>query len=369
MGKFIFVLIFLAFVVEQISLIIKLDKIQYSCKPSVRSAEVSEMFEINSLLSNHGLIFIPNLEITEKLPENISINNSDKLSILKNKDSVELTTAIFIRRRELIRRKMKVSINKRGVYAFKGCTIYSSDFLGFYKPNREIEQNKNIIIYPKLLENKKLLIALSNFYGDFLVNRMLIRDPILVLGYHDYTGLEPLKSISWNQTAKRNSPIVKEYDYTQEQSVTVVLDITYKNDFGKSHENLETCFAMTRTVCQFLEQKKVAYNLITNACIINRDKNISNINSSGQGNKNFINILELLGSCTYFPVCTIEIFFDYLNNSTMKNSGSNNSIIYISCSQDDKTLIHLNYLKNKRNINVYPLYANNYCEEDTIHVS
>lgn len=366
LDKFVLCIIIIAVLIERFSLIIKFDKINYMCRANIKSADIDEIFTIESSVTNNGAMFIPSLEITEDLPHNIKLQGQN-LHVLNNNSTTQLTTAFYIGRYEKVTMKIQASINKRGFYNLGDCKIMRSDFLGFYKPNTEIQSKNSIIIYPRKIENDSLNIALSNFYGDFITSRMLIRDPVMVKGYHDYTGFEPFKDISWNQTAKRNNLIVKEYDFTQEQKVNVVLDVTYKDDFGDTLKNLETCFSLSRAICEYLENKNITYRFTTNAQTYVNEKNIISIDS--YGNNNIVNILELLGSSTYRQACTLKEYFEYLESLYRKNNLCNNSIIYISTKYDGETKNYFEILKKQNRITIYPFYAVDYCEEDIKNAS
>ena len=58
------------------------------------------------------------------------------------------------------------------------------------------------------------------------MNRFIMEDPVLRLGYRDYTGREPIKQISWTQTARMGRMMVSCQDYTVERTVTVMLNRT-----------------------------------------------------------------------------------------------------------------------------------------------
>jgi uncharacterized protein (DUF58 family) len=74
----------------------------------------------------------------------------------------------------------------------------------------------------------------------------------MVQGYRDYSGREPLKQISWNQSAKAGRLIVRQNDYTADHAAVVIVNID-----PTSRRLMEQCLSMTSTVCRMLEQQKV----------------------------------------------------------------------------------------------------------------
>ena len=77
-------------------------------------------------------------------------------------------------------------------------------------------------------------------------------------GYREYTGREPMRQISWTQSAVRNELIVKQFDPVWAQSVLIVLDTEYHGDFDRFGAQLEYLFSLTRTACDVLEQRRTA---------------------------------------------------------------------------------------------------------------
>ena len=46
-----------------------------------------------------------------------------------------------------------------------------------------------------------------------------------MLGYRGYTGREPLKDISWKQTAKLGELMVKNHDFTVDVDTAILVDM------------------------------------------------------------------------------------------------------------------------------------------------
>ena len=64
-----------------------------------------------------------------------------------------------------------------------------------------------------------------------------------------------MRAISWTRTAQTGTLQVKQYDYTAERHIVVLL-----NTEGAEEKQLEECLRLTRSVCEKLEQRKTAIN-------------------------------------------------------------------------------------------------------------
>ena len=139
--------------------------------------------------------------------------------------------------------------------------------------------------------------ALGGFLGDISVRRFLMEDPVLTLGFRDYTGTEPQKAISWKQSARLNRLVVKRYDYTLEPSVTVLLNVECRGEDADA-KLIERAFSLARSVCELLEGKRIKYDFITNATTAGALGLWSSV-TEGLGSAHLGAILEGLGRATY----------------------------------------------------------------------
>ena len=155
-------------------------------------------------------------------------------------------------------RTVKFSFAQRGLYQVGSYRLSAGDLLGFREASKYGDWQE-IVVIPERSEQQPALDALGGFLGDISVRRFILEDPMLTLGFRDYTGREPMKSIAWTRTAAAGSLQVKQYDHTAEQHVMILL-----NTEGASADELEECFRLMRTVCEKLEQKKIPYGFRTN---------------------------------------------------------------------------------------------------------
>lgn len=53
---------------------------------------------------------------------------------------------------------------------------------------------------------------------------------MLIRGFREYTGREPLRSISWVQSARQSRFLVKEQENMTDLSCTILLDVECRDD-------------------------------------------------------------------------------------------------------------------------------------------
>ena len=121
-------------------------------------------------------------------------------------------------------------------------TLLAGDLLGLSQQQRDIHQFYEIVVLPRRVEAPDLSQALGGFLGDVSVQRFILEDPVLTIGAREYTGHEPMKTISWKHSVRTGRLMVKNFDHTVENCVTVLLNV----DGGTDYDTMERCFSLAR---------------------------------------------------------------------------------------------------------------------------
>jgi len=188
-------------------------------------------------------------------------------------------------------------------------TVHGGDFLGLQEHSRQYGRFNEVVVAPRETMTPKLIDVFGGFMGEVSVNRFIMEDPVLTLGYREYSGREPMKMISWTQSAKRGQLMVKKTDYTLQPTVSVVLNTATALTGKEKAEMLEETFRLTRTVCSMLERKGVKYNFVSNAILAGSSAVLS-VSDEGLGNRHFGGILEYLGRATYGSALSLETLLE-----------------------------------------------------------
>lgn len=336
----------------------KKDSILYSCKPSVPGCEPNEEFTVLSTITNLSKRPSPVLRIEERFPKQLDIASSHDFNIRSVGEHRIFVSTATIKGRQRVKRSLTASIGRRGEYCFSFAEFHAGDFLGFnefdyFKDNREF-----IVIYPHLIENADFLKTFTDTFDSIAMRRRLLEDPISVRGYRDYTGREPMRAISFKQSAVRNKLIAKEYDPTWQESVTVVLDTQYHGEYDLHVKRQEFCFSAARTVCEALEEKGLEYRLVTNAII---SDGISTFYSPGGKGPAFRKILYGLGSAKNGETCSVG----ELISSTCTGSLREKTVIFIATRHNDEVNSALSRLKHSIGTDVVEILAENYEIDDS----
>ncbi len=278
--------------------------IRYACRPSVRACEPGEVFLVHSDVANLGRRPTPAIRIEEHFPKNLNVLESEQFSVkwLTKEHRIYYST-VLLRGHQQVKRSLRASLPQRGAYCFSYADFYAGDFLGFHEYGYRMENDSRIVIYPAKLENAGFLKAFSDALDELAHKKQLLEDPISVCGYGEYTGQEPMRQISWKQSAAHSALIVKRFDPVWRQSVLIALDTQLHGDFDGYIEQQELCFSLARTVCEQLERRNVSYQLVTNAAITGA---LSGFSSAGGLGGSFRKILYALGSAQNGCICSVD---------------------------------------------------------------
>lgn len=236
--------------------------------------------------------------------------------------------------RQRCRRRVQFSIGKRGAYQVGSYRLSAGDLLGVSEVSAHGD-GQEIVVMPERSEDLRMLQALGGFLGDISVRRFILEDPILTVGFRDYTGREPMKAISWTRTAMTGTMQVRQYDHTAEQNVVVLLNV----EGGKSAD-LEECFRMTRSVCEELERKKIPYAFRTNGNLPGPVGKVFSL-ASGLGGSHLTTILYGLGKAD--DTCFQSL--GYLVEQTVKHRKQNEAYIVITPEPDSRGMVAIRRLE------------------------
>lgn len=212
-------------------------------------------------IENRGRLPIPFVRLRAELPAGAQLQADPEWIAAHCRRGeyhwhVELRLAL--RPMESAVQTLRFTLPSRGVYTVGSGSLAAGDLLGFREVTRAYD-GCSLVVMPEQAQGLRIPDTAGGFLGDISVRRFILEDPILTVGFRDYTGREPFKAISWTRTAMTGTLQVRQYDHTSERTAVVLLNVS-----GASAQALEACFRMTRTVCQTLERRKLPFALRTN---------------------------------------------------------------------------------------------------------
>lgn len=287
-----------------------LERIFYDVQTSRSLLEPDEEFTIHSTIENHKFWFVPYVSMSENFPLGIHVPGEEKnmsqevisLQVYAHSaatpsqqlTSTTLSSSFYLMPKQKLMRSVTACFPKRGRYLFLGCNMHGGDFLGIKDAYQKFPLFKEVVVMPRQVQAPQLERMLGGVIGDISVNRFIFEDPMLTVGFSEYTGREPMRDISWTQSARLGRMMVKNYDHTVDLSVTILLNVQSVLNVFEDEEKIDECCSLIRSVCEQLEQNHIKYRLMSNA-IPAGSSTLSADTEQGLGSKHFYRIMELLG--------------------------------------------------------------------------
>ncbi len=291
------------------------EKLSYDIRPQNSRVEALEPFTVVSEFTNAKRLPVLYLQAREKVPEALSLapdeesgKTAPSLSRYPHQPSV-LTRTFFLMPNQKLRAETRCTLPRRGRYVFTGATLAVGDLLGLQTTPVSFDAYREVIVFPKRADLPSLERALGGYLGDMSVQRFIHPDPMLIRGFSEYTGSEPMRAISWPRSLQSGQLMVKDYDHTAELTASVLLGIMPpKTD--EDLEDVEYAFSLARSACEALDQRKTAYtfrmNALTSGTVEGQGTSAPDGAQDGYGKAHLIGILERLGRAMYSAKRTPE---------------------------------------------------------------
>ena len=188
--------------------------------------------------------------------------------------------------------RMQLALNceLRGHHRLGPLQLHSSYPLGIYEnkyPLAEAEQH--ILVYPATFPIQSLpLIGSTQSPTSGAMASSRAGGGENFFGIREYRHGDSPRHVHWASTAKRNTMVVKQYEYIQNTRIVIVLDLNKSAQYGEGkHSTLEYMVSIAASVAKFAQQHGHQVGLIGHA------KQRLEI-PIGHGQRHYQTILELL---------------------------------------------------------------------------
>lgn len=242
------------------------------CEVDMSLTEPDEVFSLIYRVRNTGIWPLFSISLSFALDEGLELRESEEWKAVhctKNTFLKMTRFKISLMPRRAIRGRIHLSARERGVYSLGKLYVETGDFLGFRSTVRTIDIPGKLVCTARRLPKEPEIQPFGGFLGDVSARRFILEDPSLVLGFRAYTGSEPMKRISWTQTARTGQLMVKNLDFTVDADVAVLVD-----EESCPESTREYCLSMLRTVCDKLEASRIPYAVISNGDLRETEKGV-----------------------------------------------------------------------------------------------
>lgn len=289
-------IIIFTYALNKITLKYGFKNLFYSIEIPKHIVEIDEDINITSILENKKPLSISYLRVEENFPKDFSV------------ESYEYTTYVFPYQR--VKRTYKVMGQQRGLFRMKDSTLALGDFIGFKTIYKNLQTGNEIVVLPRKLDLNEAIMPFGSLNGSVSVKRWIIDDPLMTIGVKEYTGNEPEKHIHWPSSLRHGHLMVRNFDFTTDNSVIIMLNIesTKPYWYNADRDSIEKSISIVRGIMEEMEDKKMPYSLTTNSYETGTIKDQFYYPGVGENQLNYF--LEILGRINYTISSTFEGFLE-----------------------------------------------------------
>lgn len=173
----------------------------------------------------------------------------------ENKEGLCCIPSVFsLRKREKCRRVRSVRCSRRGMFEIGAASLYGSDIFGLREFAVPVSGARvSLTVLPSPLTLNDFSADNRQLFGDITVNRFICDDPFLISGAHDYTGQEPMNSISWSLSARAGKLVSVNKEHTTSARVLILLNFQRRDDTTAAAEE-DICELMIKAAAFVMEK-------------------------------------------------------------------------------------------------------------------
>lgn len=333
-------------VLQSLSMIRPLSRITLKCSCDMKLVAPGERMNFHYTVTNTGALPVLCLSVSFSFSDDFSVCEDAKWQeryVRREFSGFSVGRPLFLWPHASKKGRFAVCVNRRGLHRFGKRYLEAGDFLGLTSSVVSRDPDLSVICTAATAEEDPQITILGGFIGDISVRRFIMDDPSILLGYRDYTGHEPMKDISWLQSAKTGKLMVKQHDFTLDVNVAVVVNMSTDSPRIK---DVEQCFCLTRSVCEKLEEMKIPYAFMSNGDLRSFPR--------GMGRGHLGAILKNIGLSSRACYQGLPELID----ACIAQKADNRSYIVISPQPDPETLRHLRRLQASCDHEICTLYGN-----------
>ena len=253
--------------------------------------EPGEPFELIITLSNRSRLPVFFLQMRCSVPSKTELCSHGAGRLSESVNVSRYSFHCFLMPRQTLEHRVSIRLTDRGFYTFGSLRIYAGDFLGIRESDEERIGNCEVVVLPKRITGVDISSVSGGLIGEHSVTRWIHEDPVLSVGFREYTGREPQKSINWNRSLQSQKLMVRQFDHTAEERATVLFSL-----WQGEEKEFEHCLSLGRTLCEDLEKAHIPFAFLHNSGLTTVIGQLPPV-EAGLGLQHLNMILEGLGRC------------------------------------------------------------------------
>lgn len=196
--------------------------------------------------------------------------------------------------------KWHLTALRRGVYQVGPAQLRVGDLFGFYSKAQGAATAQDIIVYPRLIPLKPIVLPRRDFFG-IPGARSPIEDPVYVYGTRDYQSGRPARYIHWKASARFRRLQEKICEPAAQEKILLIVDVGRFAEQGAQAE-FEKMLEVAASAAVRFDRSGLAVGLATNGTLRGPGSNVLPI---GRGPGQVPKILETLARLQMTPLADL----------------------------------------------------------------
>ncbi|MFZ5944927.1 MAG: DUF58 domain-containing protein [Bacillota bacterium] len=197
----------------------------------------------------------------------------------------------------------RISASKRGFYEFPSSYLISSDGLGLFHQEREESSPGNLIVYPRIIPLPQLNINPSDFIGEKRDKRIILPDPVKIMGLREYTADMPARLINWKASVHKDTLLARTLEPSADHKIYIMIDVFYFHDL-LDKDGFEKALSVAASLVVWADENNIPFGLLVNG--VQKGQEGAAALQVGSGIGHLLQALEKLARLTFTPWGSIE---------------------------------------------------------------
>ncbi len=181
-----------------------------------------ESCELKEIIVNKKLLPVPMLHVKFETDRGLEFQGENNMNVSDRCYKNDIFSLMMYQK---VTRTLCFTGKKRGFYQINRLDLVSTDLFMKNSLLNSMENQTQILVYPKAVDMTKLFVPFKNMMGMVLVRQYSYEDPFEFRGIRQYQSYDSMKDVNWKASAKTGELKVNVHDYTARQEVMILLDL------------------------------------------------------------------------------------------------------------------------------------------------
>ncbi len=160
-----------------------------------------------------------------------------------------------------VRRKLRFTCKKRGLYSVRDGELVSYDMLYSRSFVHHLEFDAKLLVYPALVSVEPFIPFFQSGNGCMKTDTPLFEDPFSYVGVREYTPQDSMRKIHWKASARMGEWQVKTTEYTAASPVIILLNLESPGVFTLV-DVMESSICLAHSLVYYLCSRGVPTGLV-----------------------------------------------------------------------------------------------------------